>query len=215
MKTIRKGLGKGKGSGYYNLVQKDPYIHSLSARGVKTYNPFERWVEITQKQFKHYSNPKIKVTQAEKNELKKICPLCSGQGKDYLGKTCKRCQGRKLNSNKDILKMGTIGDVDWNAMSINERRKLLKQIEPNNKPFVKYFERKRWDSLGYDTQWHLDGTTPISERRKSEVAFEKAIKSGRLSNNPKAKNYIGNYMWMGKQFGKDQFKNDITREYLD
>jgi len=36
MKTIRKGLGLGKGKGYYNLVQRDPYIHALSAKGVKS-----------------------------------------------------------------------------------------------------------------------------------------------------------------------------------
>lgn len=34
---MRKGLGIGKGRGYYNLAIKDPYIHSLSAKGVKTY----------------------------------------------------------------------------------------------------------------------------------------------------------------------------------
>jgi len=33
---MRKGLGLNQGKGYYNLVPKDPYIHSLSARGVKT-----------------------------------------------------------------------------------------------------------------------------------------------------------------------------------
>jgi len=32
----RKGLGLNKGMGYYNIVPKDPYIHSLSAKGVKT-----------------------------------------------------------------------------------------------------------------------------------------------------------------------------------
>lgn len=33
----RKGLGKGLGRGYRNLVYKDPYVHSMSARGMKTY----------------------------------------------------------------------------------------------------------------------------------------------------------------------------------
>ena len=31
--TIRRGLGKGKGSGYYNLIGIDPRVHSDSARG--------------------------------------------------------------------------------------------------------------------------------------------------------------------------------------
>jgi len=32
----RKGMGKGLGTGYKNLVIADPYVHSLSAKGVKT-----------------------------------------------------------------------------------------------------------------------------------------------------------------------------------
>ena len=37
----RKGLGKGRGMGYKNIVPRDPYIHSLSARGVKSYMPMQ------------------------------------------------------------------------------------------------------------------------------------------------------------------------------
>lgn len=33
---MRKGLGAGQGRGYKNIVPLDPYIHSLSARGVKS-----------------------------------------------------------------------------------------------------------------------------------------------------------------------------------
>ena len=36
MKNIRKGLGKGLGTGYKNLAPMDSHIHSLSAKGVKT-----------------------------------------------------------------------------------------------------------------------------------------------------------------------------------
>lgn len=35
----RRGLGLGKGRGYFNLTLRDPIIHSLSARGIKTYAP--------------------------------------------------------------------------------------------------------------------------------------------------------------------------------
>jgi len=53
MKTIRKGLGQGKGKGYYNLIKGyDSYIHTLSAKGIRTrdykkYNLYklERWAE--------------------------------------------------------------------------------------------------------------------------------------------------------------------------
>jgi len=34
--VTRKGMGKGLGTGYKNLVLKDPMVHSLSAKGVKT-----------------------------------------------------------------------------------------------------------------------------------------------------------------------------------
>lgn len=33
---MRKGLGIGQGKGYYNLMPRDSYIHSLSAKGVKS-----------------------------------------------------------------------------------------------------------------------------------------------------------------------------------
>lgn len=33
----RKGLGRGLGRGYKNIVPRDPFIHGLSAKGVKTY----------------------------------------------------------------------------------------------------------------------------------------------------------------------------------
>jgi len=37
MKNTRRGLGKGLGTGYKNLAPMDSHIHSLSAKGVKTY----------------------------------------------------------------------------------------------------------------------------------------------------------------------------------
>lgn len=37
MKNTRLGLGRGMGCGYKNLVPKDPFVHSMSAKGVKTW----------------------------------------------------------------------------------------------------------------------------------------------------------------------------------
>ena len=34
----RKGLGKGLGTGYKNLVPMDSHIHSLNAKGIKSVN---------------------------------------------------------------------------------------------------------------------------------------------------------------------------------
>ena len=48
----------------------------------------------------------------------------------------------------------------------------------------------------------------------AQLAFEKAIEQGRLSNNPDDANYAGNYMYMGHwSDGKDTFKNINTRQY--
>lgn len=33
---MRKGFGRGFGKGYFNLLPMDSYVHSLSAKGVKT-----------------------------------------------------------------------------------------------------------------------------------------------------------------------------------
>uniref|UniRef100_A0A6M3JKS7 Uncharacterized protein n=1 Tax=viral metagenome TaxID=1070528 RepID=A0A6M3JKS7_9ZZZZ len=43
--------------------------------------------------------------------------------------------------------------------------------------------------------------------------FTVAIEEGRLSENPDAPNYAGNYMYMGNDGGKDLFKNIDTRRY--
>lgn len=52
-------------------------------------------------------------------------------------------------------------------------------------------------------------------QKEVEVAFEKAIKQGRLSREPNAKNYVGLYMYMGlSQYnGVPMFKNINTRQY--
>lgn len=33
--TIRKGLGKGMGCGYKNIIPKDPFVHQMSGKGMK------------------------------------------------------------------------------------------------------------------------------------------------------------------------------------
>ena len=50
--------------------------------------------------------------------------------------------------------------------------------------------------------------------RDSEAAFEEAIAKGRLSDDPNAFEYAGNYMYMGTAYGVDLFKHIDTRQYL-
>lgn len=49
-----------------------------------------------------------------------------------------------------------------------------------------------------------------------QKAFEAAIAEGRLSADPKAPNYAGRFMYMGKTVDgkRDAFKHSLTREYL-
>jgi hypothetical protein len=46
---LRKGMGAGKGSGYFNLAPLDSHIHRLSAMGIMSVQRFHR--EIAQKQY--------------------------------------------------------------------------------------------------------------------------------------------------------------------
>tara|TARA_R110002051_G_scaffold7078_1_gene33329 strand:+ start:56 stop:415 length:360 start_codon:yes stop_codon:yes gene_type:complete len=48
----------------------------------------------------------------------------------------------------------------------------------------------------------------------SSQAFEKALRSGRLSYDPADSNYVNNYMYMHTEAGKDMFKHRDTRQYL-
>ena len=61
-------MGRGLGCGYKNIVQQDPYIHSLSAKGVKTHR-FVPDVMATRKQGKGVWTcidcPKHKYTEAD------------------------------------------------------------------------------------------------------------------------------------------------------
>jgi len=53
------------------------------------------------------------------------------------------------------------------------------------------------------------------ERAAARVAFDKAIESGRLSDNPNKWNYAGDYMYMGVGAGDvDLFKHRLSREYI-
>ena len=58
----------------------------------------------------------------------------------------------------------------------------------------------------------------LKERSAADAAFDRAISEGRLSDDPHARNFAGNYMYMGKDDysrsnGKDLFKNCVSRAY--
>ncbi len=50
--------------------------------------------------------------------------------------------------------------------------------------------------------------------RNSQKAFEDAIRTDTLSDNPESDNYAGKFMYMYSHSGYDYFKNKMTREYI-
>ena len=73
MKTnnFRKGLGKNKGKGYYNILPLDSHIHSLSAKGVKT-----RTYIVTADGFAYEHSVKAK---SKKEAVKKVNEMLEGE----------------------------------------------------------------------------------------------------------------------------------------
>jgi hypothetical protein len=52
------------------------------------------------------------------------------------------------------------------------------------------------------------------QSQASNKAFDNAIDKGLLSDNHKANNYAGSFMYMYSRNGNDYFKNIITRQYI-
>jgi len=59
MKNVRRGLGKGKGTGYKNMMPSDSYIHGLSGRGIVTYRrPIQMFrAELKKEHIKPFALP--------------------------------------------------------------------------------------------------------------------------------------------------------------
>ncbi|MBF86308.1 MAG: hypothetical protein CL489_17780 [Acidobacteria bacterium] len=68
-----------------------------------------------------------------------------------------------------------------------------------------------YEEKGWNLKEHQD--TQITLQIIADKAFDKALADGRLSKNPSASNYEGNYMFMGNDKGKDTFKHVQSRKY--
>ena len=53
------------------------------------------------------------------------------------------------------------------------------------------------------------------DSRSVHLAFDRAITDERLTTEKGSLLYSGDFMYMGRNHGKDQFKNIDTRKYLD
>jgi len=73
----RRGLGKGLGKGYKNLVPRDPLIHGLSAKGVKTYQVVDNYGVTWKKGLKKKEAEKLakRLNKKTKFELKPMAKL--------------------------------------------------------------------------------------------------------------------------------------------
>jgi len=104
MKNIRRGLGKGLGTGYKNLAPMDSHIHSLSAKGQKTYPD---WYAKEIKPIVTKGNEKITITCAncgykikdfsnifEGNETSYVCPRCRYEGFAFESNTKLNAKGK-------------------------------------------------------------------------------------------------------------------------
>lgn len=62
----------------------------------------------------------------------------------------------------------------------------------------------------------MTNSLTVDPRAEANVAFDIAIRQGRLSANERDVNYAGHYMFMGKARDghTDAFKHRMTREYL-
>lgn len=105
-----------------------------------------------------------------------------------------------------IMKPYEVFTQDVREMAINNKSFETAIVE-GHKALIKVFA----DQL-LDLYQNLEYVENMVE---SEKAFEKAINSGRLSNDKTAENYAGKYMYMGSHNGKDAFKNSVTRKYIE
>jgi len=140
MMMKRKGLGKGMGKGYYNIVPMDSHIHSLSAKGVKT-------------RLCACKNKKLNA------KGKNVCNRCKNMlGKKYFKtfygeKYCERCRQKEM---EEMLKAKGLDPKITNKEYINKVKqiqnyKFVKDVRTNKSyPRIKYGdEEDGWDTPKY------------------------------------------------------------------
>jgi len=107
---MRKGLGKGLGTGYKNLAPLDSHIHSLSAKGVKSLCPcstFKKVTKLNSKGRKIYlknNGDYVSVLREDGSELETISPQ---EMESYIQE--KRGWGWDVDTNYDEEKVANIG----------------------------------------------------------------------------------------------------------
>jgi len=181
--NLRKGLGKGKGSGYYNIAPMDSHIHSLSAKGVKT----ARIVLVK-------PDPESKYGMWDFNVLKE-----DGKYLEEYGFTDRRRaieeakeKGFTLENEEPNNKSQSLVDQSFYGL-YDTNVKYLKKLEELDSAGVVSFENDKFgkvvvaDEIKKTQKWirsHFEGKVPVEEvvinwkeGRSKENEYPKTFKS--------------------------------------
>ena len=190
---MRKGLGKGLGMGYKNLVPIDTHIHSLSARGVKTFKGVRFPKSWEDKSFGKpiYAHCPNCGQGYDINEDPR-CPRCS-QMLDAKAKVCKKCGSTKIVGGKAELPY-----CDDCGYIINQRKAekqwKMEQDEPYGADLDAKFNIKEFI-------YNDEGRNVWSDKK----LFAKSTKSIITPKQPKTVYHKGIY---SPDYNNDNIKND-------
>jgi len=112
MKNVRRGLGKGLGTGYKNLAPMDSHIHSLSAKGVRTKNDVAVLLQTKSLQGDVGHNLNY-IPKGKFNKLKKagLTEYSDGVNLDKVDLSAKGLSGSKYNPLKKMIEKEFDGKI--------------------------------------------------------------------------------------------------------
>ena len=130
----RKGLGKNKGKGYYNILPIDSHIHSLSAKGVKTrINPLTKnpYVKTGKKCFRCGSP----VYETDVKDYKYVCLNCDENMDEFEV----RAKGKMTKKQREMFKKEYGNMVkDMNRFQLNRAMEDIKKRTISKKETVPF-----------------------------------------------------------------------------
>ena len=160
MKNVRRGLGKGLGTGYKNLAVMDSHIHSLSAKGVRSiyrarghYKPTNResYVTTVWRREKEDAEQDIRVFTKHNPDWEKV-KIVKEDFDEYIKKHQKL---PKLNAKLKQPKIEPLNDYDYDLDEYGCKTVSWSGEEKRNKNLynIQEFQRpkviKHLNDLGY------------------------------------------------------------------
>ena len=197
--VTRKGMGKGKGQGYKNIVHKDKIVHKMSGMGLK------------QPQINHLANHQWEHKLLNKNKFKDT----DGDGKpDIID--CDPLDPNKQDSKIFHVKKG----IEIVAHSENTRSGFrhiaVLYVDGDEVERAKVtYQNRTWERYEFESVLKslLDKTTYLKDKEKNDF-IENANKRDREEVSQRF-GTIGAVAQMGEVFGKTQKeKNDWKKRML-